>query len=57
MVLVGTVIMTNCERREPNQRLKLPMKKNGNSFCLSYRSSSLTDEATTVDGSLFNRDS
>jgi hypothetical protein len=57
MVLVGTVVMTNCERREPNQRLKLLMKKNGNSFCLSYWSSSLTDEATTVDGSLFNRDS
>jgi hypothetical protein len=53
----GTLVSTNCERREKNQRLIPRKKKNGNPFSRWFSSLSRTDEATAVDGSLFNRDS
>jgi hypothetical protein len=52
----GTLVSTNCERREKNQRLIPRKKKIGNPFSRWFSSLSRTDEATAVDGS-FNRDS
>lgn len=53
----GTLVSTSCERREKNQRLIPRKTKIGNPFNRWFSTLSWTDEATAVDGSLFNRDS